>query len=69
MLDLPIPFSEWQPGEEKYPTRDILYSWTRPSKIREELERAGVIARVNGRWLFNPPKWREHCANQFRNRK
>ena len=66
MNDLPIPFAQWKLTGESYPTTDILYSWTRPSSIREELLRAGVIGRVNNRWFFNPPKWREHCANQFR---
>ena len=63
--DAPIPFSACK---GPYPTKCVLYNWTRPSEVREELERAGVIARINGRWLFNPMKWREHCTNQFRNR-
>lgn len=69
MSDNPIPFSQWKDTGESYPTTDILYSWTRPGDLRDELEQAGVIGRVNGRWLFNLPKWRDHCANQFRNRR
>ena len=72
MSDNPIPFSEWakrvEAHLEEYPTKHVLYGWTRPSSIRDELVGAGVIARINGRWLFNPPKWREHCASQFRSR-
>ena len=68
MSDNPVTFSEWAEHGDAYPTLGVLYNWTRPSEIREELEQAGVIARINGRWLFNPPKWREHCTNQFRSR-
>ena len=66
MSDNPVTFRQWEEQGE-YPTKGVLYNWTRPSGLRDELMSAGVIARVNGRWLFNPPKWREHCANQFRN--
>ena len=69
MPDHPMPFPEWEKHGDPYPTIGVLYNWTRPGDLRDELEQAGVIGRVNGRWLFNPPKWREHCANQFRNRR
>ena len=65
MSDNPVTFSEWAKHGDPYPTLGVLYNWTRPSSIRNELESAGVIAQINGRWLFNPPKWREFCANQF----
>ena len=68
MSDNPVTFSEWEQHGDPYPTLGVLYNWTRPSDLRDELMSAGVLARVNGRWLFNPPKWREHCANQFRKR-
>ena len=67
MLENPIPFKIWAKCEE-YPTLPVLYHWTRPSSIRDELLEAGVIARINGRWLFNPPKWREYCVDQVRRR-
>ena len=66
MSDNPVTFRQWEKQRE-YPTKGVLYNWTRPSALRDELMGAGVIARINGRWLFNPTKWREHCANQFRN--
>lgn len=69
MSDHPMPFPEWKKHGDPYPTIGVLYNWTRPGDVRDELERAGVIARVNGRWLFNPPQWREYCASQFRNRR
>ena len=64
MSDNPIPFPEWDKRKE-YPYQGVLYNWTRPGPLRDEMTKAGVIAKVNNRWLFNPPKWREHCANQF----
>ena len=68
MSDNPVTFSEWAEHGDHYPTLGVLYNWTRPSELRDELISAGVIAQFNGRWFFNPPKWREHCTNQFRNR-
>ena len=65
MSDNPIPISEWGKDGDTYPTTGVLYNWTRPGALRDELMAAGVLARINGRWLFNPPKWREHCANQY----
>jgi hypothetical protein len=67
MSDNPMPFQEWNKCGE-YPNLGVLYNWTRPGSLRDELMAAGVLARINGRWLFNPPKWREYCANQFRHR-
>jgi len=67
MSDNPVTFSWWKENGDSYPTLGVLYNWTRPSELRDELMTAGVIARINGRWLFNPPKWREHCINQFGN--
>jgi len=65
MSDNPVTFQKWKEQGE-YPTLGVLYNWTRPSNLRDELMNAGVIARINGRWLFNPSMWREHCANQIR---
>ena len=67
MTDNPVPFKTWAEHAE-YPTLGILYNWTRPSSVRDELLAAGVIARINGRWLFNPPRWREYCVDQVRRR-
>ena len=64
----PIPFNEWEKRGE-YPHRGVLYNWTRPGQVRDEMMGAGVIARVNGRWLFNPHRWREYCVTQFRTRR
>ena len=66
MTDNPMPFSEWAENGDPYPTIGVLYNWTRPSDLRNELMDAGVIARINGRWLFNPRIWRDFCANQYR---
>ena len=63
MPDRPYTFPEWDaardPGEQ--PTLNVLYNWTRPGPIHDELVSAGIIARVANRWIFNPGKWREHC--------
>ena len=60
-MDHPCTFQEWLANGGGYPSKGVLYNWTRPSKTRDELMRAGVITRVNGRWLFNPPRWRAYC--------
>ena len=65
MSDNPVTFQE-QGKSGEYPNKGVLYNWTRPSQIRNELMKAGVIAKVNGRWLFNPPKWRDYCSDSFR---
>lgn len=63
MTTTPMPFSEWAKRGE-YPSRGVLYNWTRPSEIRDEMERAGVIRRVAGRWIFNPDRWRAYCEGE-----
>ena len=68
MSDNPVTFQEWAYRGE-YPHKGVLYNWTRPSEIRDEMMEAGVIVRINGRWLFNPPKWREYCVNKYRGRR
>jgi hypothetical protein len=69
MSDNYQPFSEWDKREPReYPYTGVLYNWTRPGPLRDEMIKAKVIAKVNNRWLFSPAMWREHCANQFRNR-
>lgn len=60
MTDLPVPFDVWSDRGE-YPSRNVLYSWTRPGHRCEELKAAKVIMRVHGRWLFNPARWREYA--------
>ena len=66
MSDNPIPFSEWEKQGNTYPTKNVLYSWTRPGSVRDELIEAGVITKINDRWLINPSIWRSHCANKLR---
>jgi hypothetical protein len=61
MSNNPVTFQEWAANGGSYPSKGVLYNWTRPSSTRDAMVRAGVIVRVNGRWLFNPTKWREHC--------
>lgn len=68
MSDNPVTFQEWGARGE-YPHKGVLYNWTRPSQLRDEMMEAGVLARINGRWLFNPPKWREYCVNKHRSRR
>jgi hypothetical protein len=60
MSDDPVLFSDWR---GQYPTKGVLYNWTRPGETRKQMERAGVIKRVNNRWIFNPARWREYCAS------
>ncbi len=66
MSEYPMTFQRWGEQGDPYPTIGVLYNWTRPSELRNELMNAGVIARINNRWLFNPSMWREYCANQLR---
>ncbi len=63
-LNIPVTFQDWVESGSSYPTRPVLYSWTRPSEKRDDMIAAGVILRVNGRWLFNPSKWIELCSRQ-----
>lgn len=60
----PITFKEWGKRGESYPTVGVLYNWTRPGETRDQMVKAGVIVRVNNRWLFNPSQWRAYCARQ-----
>lgn len=64
MLDNPLTFQEWAAGGNSYPSLGTLYNWTRPGEIRNTMLRAGVIVRVNNRWLFSPAKWRDYCSSQ-----
>lgn len=45
----------------RYPGKWTLYNWTRNQDKLDPMLRAGVIVRVNNRWLFNEKKWQEFC--------
>ena len=62
-MDLPVTFQEWA-KRKQYPQSHILYNWTRPGEIRDRMTKAGVIARVNGRWLFYPARWADYRGEQ-----
>ena len=57
----PVTFRQWAESDNSYPTLDTLYNWTRPGERRDRMIAAGVIRRINGRWLFNPVRWRQYC--------
>lgn len=67
MSDNPIPLSQWAAQGNTYPTQNGWYNMLRPGGMREELIEAGVVTRVNNRWLINPPQWRAFCASRLRN--
>ena len=59
-----LPFPTWQEQSKKdYPTQGVFYNWTRPGPTRDELIKAGVLARFNGRWLFNYANFQRHLSN------
>ena len=58
----PIPLSKWESSGNIWPTQVGWYNMLRPDGLRDELIAAGVVAKVNGRWIVFPDKWREFCA-------
>ena len=58
----PIPLSMWESQGNVWPTVNSWYNMLRPDVLRSELVEAGVVAKVNGRWLIFPEKWRTFCA-------
>ena len=67
MSENPIPLSQWQAEGNTYPTQNGWYNMLRPGAMRDELIDAGVVTRVNGRYLIIPTNWRTYCANRMRN--
>jgi len=67
MSDNPIPISQWKEQGNTYPTHNGWYNMLRPGELRDDLISAGVVTRVNGRYLINPENWRSFCANRLRN--
>lgn len=58
----PIPLSLWESQGNVWPTVVAWYNMLRPDGLRDQLVEAGVVTKVNGRWLIWPDKWREYCA-------
>ena len=61
MDDQYLPFKTWADRGE-YPGKWTLYNWVGDVDKRDPMLKAGVIVKVNGRWLFNPARWREYCG-------
>ena len=67
MSDDPITIEDWVAQGHSYPkTKHAWYNILRGGKLRDELIAAGAVTKLNGRWLINPAKFRELCANRLR---
>lgn len=62
----PIPVSEWVPSGNVWPTQNAWHNMLRPENRRDELIAAGVVAKLNGRWIIFPDRWREYAASHHR---
>jgi len=62
----PIPLSQWEVQGNVWPTINGWYNMLRPENLRDDLLDAGVVRRVNGRWLIFPDKWQAYVAQSYR---
>ena len=51
----------WESQGNVWPTVHSWYNMLRPENQRDELISAGVVRRVNGRWVIFPDAWQEYC--------
>ena len=66
LSSFPVPISSWESLGNVWPTINGWYNMLRPENLRYELVSAGVVARVNGRWIIFPDAWQEWCKNNHR---
>ncbi len=59
----PIPVAKWEEAGNVWPTKNSWHNMLRPGDTRDVLIAAGVVARVNGRWIIFPDRWRDYAAS------
>ena len=62
----PIPVSLWESQGHVWPSVNGWYNMLRPENLRYELISAGVVSRVNGRWVIFPDAWQTWCRDNHR---
>ncbi|MEL6949131.1 MAG: hypothetical protein AAGM16_03250 [Pseudomonadota bacterium] len=62
-MDLGIPFPSLPPEGQQYPTDSVMRNKIKNPAKRKALLKAGVVAKVDGRWLFFPTRWAEYIGS------